>query len=412
MSLLQGVKDVNHRIFGGYAELLRIPHAARFTVGSVIACMPFPMVGMTMTIMTQQYYGNYSLAGALTAVQAIAGAVVGPLLGTLVDRFGQRQVSIPTIVIWMLAAVSFVTCVRAQVTPWILFCIVPFFAAVPPWGAMSRARWTYLMGNDRAGVNRALSLSGVFDEAMWVVGNPLASTLAVISGFLAMSFTGICVLIGALMFLTEMTTCPPSQSDLAREAGVSRKEFREREAEKAKELRAQTAAEDARVHAKSQGLSDAEVEAAGKAAYERSMSGIKDSIWGPGLIGRVRDVVRARRVPVGGRYFDHRLRHGGEHEAVHRIRVRLLLDLVAHRRAAVRREKLDDPAVEALLRVPRGVEHWHRLVPVRTPPVGDHGDLPHYWRMPSRRRGSTATSSCCISCRRPASPRAWRGWAQ
>ena len=55
MSLLQGVKDVNHRIFGGYAELLRIPHAARFTVGSVIACMPFPMVGMTMTIMTQQY---------------------------------------------------------------------------------------------------------------------------------------------------------------------------------------------------------------------------------------------------------------------------------------------------------------------------------------------------------------------
>ena len=29
-----------------------------------------------------------------------------------------------------------------------------------------------------------------------------------------------------------------------------------------------------------------------------------------------------------------------------------------------------------------------------------------------RRRGSTATSSCCISCRRPASPRAWRGWAQ
>ena len=250
MSLLQGVKDVNHRIFGGYAELLRIPHAARFTVGSVIACMPFPMVGMTMTIMTQQYYGNYSLAGALTAVQAIAGAVVGPLLGTLVDRFGQRQVSIPTIVIWMLAAVSFVTCVRAQVTPWILFCIVPFFAAVPPWGAMSRARWTYLMGNDRAGVNRALSLSGVFDEAMWVVGNPLASTLAVISGFLAMSFTGICVLIGALMFLTEMTTCPPSQSDLAREAWVSRKEFREREAEKAKELRAQTAAEDARVHAK------------------------------------------------------------------------------------------------------------------------------------------------------------------
>ncbi len=94
-----GVHDVVHRIFGGYAELLRIPHTARFAVGSVIACMPFPMVGMTMTIMTQQYYGNYALAGALTAVQAIAGAVLSPVLGTLVDRFGQRAVSIPTIVV-------------------------------------------------------------------------------------------------------------------------------------------------------------------------------------------------------------------------------------------------------------------------------------------------------------------------
>ncbi len=207
-----GVHDVVHRIFGGYAELLRIPHTARFAVGSVIACMPFPMVGMTMTIMTQQYYGNYALAGALTAVQAIAGAVLSPVLGTLVDRFGQRAVSIPTIVVWMVAATSFVSCVLAHANPVVLYCIVPFLAAVPPWGAMSRARWTYLMGNDRQGVNRALSLSGVFDEAMWVVGNPLASTLAVISGVLSFSVTGLCVLIGALMFLTEFTTCPPSQT--------------------------------------------------------------------------------------------------------------------------------------------------------------------------------------------------------
>jgi len=71
-NVLVGVKDIGQRLFGGYAELLRIPHTARFSVGSVIACMPFPMVGMTITISVQHYYGNYSLAGALTAVQAIA----------------------------------------------------------------------------------------------------------------------------------------------------------------------------------------------------------------------------------------------------------------------------------------------------------------------------------------------------
>ena len=56
------IKEVAHKVFGGYAELLRMPHTARFSIGSVIACMPFPMVGMTITISVQHYYGNYSLA--------------------------------------------------------------------------------------------------------------------------------------------------------------------------------------------------------------------------------------------------------------------------------------------------------------------------------------------------------------
>ena len=99
--------------------------------------MPFPMVGMTITISVQHYYGNYSLAGALTAVQAIALAVASPVLGKLVDKFGQRQVSIPTIIVWMIAATALVSCITARVPSWILFCIVPFMAAIPPWGAMS-----------------------------------------------------------------------------------------------------------------------------------------------------------------------------------------------------------------------------------------------------------------------------------
>lgn len=168
-SVLAGAKSIGQHLFGGYAELLRIPHTARFSVGSVIACMPFPMVGMTITISVQHYYGNYSLAGALTAVQAIALAVASPVLGKLVDKFGQRQVSIPTIIVWMIAATALVSCITARVPSWILFCIVPFMAAIPPWGAMSRQRWTTLLKGDTEKTNRALSLSGVFDECMWVI---------------------------------------------------------------------------------------------------------------------------------------------------------------------------------------------------------------------------------------------------
>ena len=283
-TVLDGAKSIAHRLFGGYAELLRIPHTARFSIGSVIACMPFPMVGMTITISVQHYYGNYSLAGALTAVQAIALALASPVLGRLVDKFGQRQVSIPTILVWIVAATALTSCITARVPSWILFCIVPFMAAIPPWGAMSRQRWTTLLKGDAERTNRALSLSGVFDECMWVVGNPLASTLAVISGLLAFSFTGMCVVVGALMFLTEVSTEPKSQTQLARESGMTRKEYREREAARSKALQVETAIEYARDRARSEGKSENEVREAMRQAEMDARAGRKESIWGPGLI--------------------------------------------------------------------------------------------------------------------------------
>jgi MFS family permease len=255
--VFSGLTEVTHRLFGGYAELLRMPHTARFSVGSVLACMPFPMIGMTITIAVQHYYRNYALAGALAAIQAIAMAVVGPLLGKLVDKFGQREVAIPTIVIWIIAAGAMVACITTRAPQWILFVIAPFMAAIPPWGAMSRSRWTHLLKGDRVRTDRAMSLSGVFDECMWVIGNPLASALAVISGVLAFGVTGACVVIGALMFLTELTTEPPSQTILAKQAGLTRRQYRQREAAKAEQLRSGDLAKPKRV---------------------------KQSIWGPGLI--------------------------------------------------------------------------------------------------------------------------------
>ena len=114
-NVLVGVKDIGQRLFGGYAELLRIPHTARFSVGSVIACMPFPMVGMTITISVQHYYGNYSLAGALTAVQAIA------LAGEPGARQAGRQIRSTAGVdshnhrVGMVAAIALVSCITARV---------------------------------------------------------------------------------------------------------------------------------------------------------------------------------------------------------------------------------------------------------------------------------------------------------
>ena len=36
--VIAGIKDVGSRVFGGYAELLRIPHTARYAIGAGSPC--------------------------------------------------------------------------------------------------------------------------------------------------------------------------------------------------------------------------------------------------------------------------------------------------------------------------------------------------------------------------------------
>lgn len=256
-----------HRLFGGYAELLRIPHAARFTVGSVIACMPLAMISMAITISVQSIYGSYTLAGALSAVYSITYAIMGPQLGKIADRFGQRVAAIPTIIIWVIASQVFIGAANARVDEWVLFCLAPFLAFIPPWGAMSRARWRHLLNGDEKRISTSLSLCSVFDECMWVIGNPLSSTLAVISGALAMRFGAVCAVIGAVMVLTELSTLPPSQSQLAASEGISRKEYRALQAEReARELNVTPGTLD------------------GGSSRAKAAKPAKASIWGPGMI--------------------------------------------------------------------------------------------------------------------------------
>jgi len=382
-TILADIKEVGHKVFGGYAELLRIPHTARYSIGSVIACMPFPMVGMTITISVQHYYGNYSLAGMLTAIQAIALAVATPLLGKLTDKFGQRQVSIPTIIVWIVAAIALVTAITNRAPEWVLYCLTPFLAAIPPWGAMSRARWTKILKGDRERTNRALSLCGVLDECMWVIGNPLASTLAVISGLLAFSFTGMCVVIGALMFLTELTTEPPSQTALARAEGISRKEYREREAAKAEALKVETAAEETRRRLEREGVTDeATINAAIKQAVADARSGKKASIWGPGLIAvcvtwfGLGAFQSATGISIIAFATEANMKqYTGFVFAC--FSFSSLMGAIG-----VWREELVDCPVEALLLLPGRGEHRHQYVPVRQASVGNHDHLLDYWRMP------------------------------
>jgi MFS family permease len=220
------------RIFSGYGELLRIPGTLRYAIGTIVANMPAPMVGMTVTIAVQNIYHSYTLAGALSATQAISTAILQPLFGQLIDRYGQRKVSRPVMCLWLVGALSMVLGLTFHIPAGLLFLIMPLLACIPPWGAMCRARWAYVLAGDTMRTDRALALCGVLDECMWVIGNPLASILAVWSYVGAFAFTAACVLIGAFLFLGAIATEPPSEQQKAQQAGMTLAQYRHQIAQK------------------------------------------------------------------------------------------------------------------------------------------------------------------------------------
>lgn len=233
------------RLFGGYVELLRIPYTLRFVIAALFGSMVGPMVGMTVTISIKQVYGLYVLAGTLSAIQSISSAIIGPILGQLIDRYGQRQIAIPTVVIWTTAAVSFTLALVFHAPYQIFFFIMPFLGVQAPWGSMSRARWAYILKGDTVRTDRALAMASMFDEITWVVGNPLASIIAVWSYVAAFVFTIACVLTGCTLFFTAVGVTPPSIRERAEKAGLPMKDYQRQLAQKVAEEQARQDAQNA-----------------------------------------------------------------------------------------------------------------------------------------------------------------------
>src|ERR1700745_2113776 len=68
------------------------PGARALLASSIVARLPLAMFSIALLVHAQKLTGSFAVAGAVGAAYAIASAVAAPLLGRLVDRFGQTMV--------------------------------------------------------------------------------------------------------------------------------------------------------------------------------------------------------------------------------------------------------------------------------------------------------------------------------
>jgi predicted MFS family arabinose efflux permease len=181
------------------------------SAAAFVARLPISMLGLGIVLLVSLQTGSYALAGALSATDALANALIGPPLARLVDRHGQRRV-VPWLTLVHVSALVIFTLLVLEGGPTLLqFGFVALAgAAMPNFGALVRARWAGLLAGEAARLRTAFAYESVVDEIIFVAGPPVATLLAVTyADWSAVALCVVLVVIGTVLFLRLRATEPP-----------------------------------------------------------------------------------------------------------------------------------------------------------------------------------------------------------
>ncbi|WP_115728064.1 MFS transporter [Actinomyces culturomici] len=159
-----------------YLDVLRINRAWRFSAAGLVLRLPMSMIGISIILLIKASYGNYSLAGLVSAVNVVATALAAPSLARLVDRRGQSRVMLPALAVCSTATTGLLVASVLHAPPALVLVLAAIAGAT--WGspgAMVRARWASAV--ERPGdLQTAYAFESSMDEVVYILG-PVFSTV-------------------------------------------------------------------------------------------------------------------------------------------------------------------------------------------------------------------------------------------
>ncbi|MFE2041827.1 MFS transporter [Streptomyces sp. NPDC059477] len=202
-------KDASELSRPGYGRLLRTRGAWTFLLPGFAARQPFAMLTISIVLLVQHTTGSYGTAGAAAAVTGVSMALFAPYSGRLADRYGQRAVLVPGVLVHTLSGLTLTALALADAPLWALFAAaVPTGASVPQIGPMVRARWAAKL-QGRPLMSTAAAFESVTDELTFVVGPLLATALCTTVDPAAGLITEAALtLVGGLLFAAQKSTQP------------------------------------------------------------------------------------------------------------------------------------------------------------------------------------------------------------
>ncbi|MGK9147176.1 MFS transporter [Plantibacter flavus] len=145
-----------------------------------LAKLPLAMTLVGVLTVVTVYRGSIAEAGIVSGVLGLASGLGAPLIGLAADRWGQRRLLFPIVIVNGVALLVFLAAVVAGVPAWILLLLsVAIGTTSPQIGAMGRARWIGMLKLDRSGrqLDAAMSWESMTDEVSFIVGPLLVAML-------------------------------------------------------------------------------------------------------------------------------------------------------------------------------------------------------------------------------------------
>lgn len=196
-----------------YRDILTKPGTLAFSASGVLARLPISMVGIGIVLMLSAIYHSYGLAGQVSAVYVVANALCGPQIARFVDRYGQARIMRPAIALAVGGLAALIVVTTRQVAPgWLFVTAVVAGAPAGSFGALVRARWSYVLDDPRQ-LHTAYSLESALDEVVFVVGPVLATVLATsVAPSAGLVVPIVALLVGGYLFLSLHNTEPPARA--------------------------------------------------------------------------------------------------------------------------------------------------------------------------------------------------------
>ncbi len=207
-------------VIARYRALLSIPGCGRLLVSAVLGRLPSGMFSLAILLLVHAQTGSFLDAGVAVGAFALAGAVMGPPLGALVDRVGQAPVLIPAAAIQATLLVILVLMARLEMPVAQIVAVAALAGgSTPPIAGCIRALWSAIT-KDPDTLEIAYTLDATTQEVIWTLGPLLVgATAGLVSPSAAVLLCAGITLCGTVLFATSELSSGWQASTQARTRG-------------------------------------------------------------------------------------------------------------------------------------------------------------------------------------------------